>query len=122
MTSGRRSRLKHHCTARRFRAVLAGLRIRHRRGDYRDPESQAFPLMLNLDGSPLLKHYTAPTKSRKYEGALNDPGGLSGMTQDHRFRRWLLARFGAARTERREEDRCKSCDAIPAASTPASGV
>lgn len=29
-------------TARRFRAHLAGLGIRHRRGGYRDPESQAF--------------------------------------------------------------------------------
>jgi putative transposase len=29
-------------TARRFRAVLSGLGIRHRRGGYRDPESQAF--------------------------------------------------------------------------------
>jgi putative transposase len=29
-------------TARRFRATLAGLGIRHRRGGYRDPESQAF--------------------------------------------------------------------------------
>ena len=29
-------------TARRFRAALSGLGIRHRRGGYRDPESQAF--------------------------------------------------------------------------------
>ncbi len=29
-------------TARRFRAVLSGLGVRHRRGGYRDPESQAF--------------------------------------------------------------------------------
>ena len=29
-------------TARRFRARLGGLGIRHRRGGYRDPESQAF--------------------------------------------------------------------------------
>jgi putative transposase len=29
-------------TARRFRAVLSGLGIAHRRGGYRDPESQAF--------------------------------------------------------------------------------
>lgn len=29
-------------TARRFRQVLSGLGIRHRRGGYRDPESQAF--------------------------------------------------------------------------------
>jgi putative transposase len=29
-------------TARRFRATLADLKIRHRRGGYRDPESQAF--------------------------------------------------------------------------------
>ena len=29
-------------TARRFRAALAELGIRHRRGGYRDPESQAF--------------------------------------------------------------------------------
>jgi len=29
-------------TARRFRSTLAELRIRHRRGGYRDPESQAF--------------------------------------------------------------------------------
>jgi transposase InsO family protein len=29
-------------TARRFRATLAELGIRHRRGGYRDPESQAF--------------------------------------------------------------------------------
>jgi putative transposase len=29
-------------TARKFRAVLSGLGIRHRRGGYRDPESQAF--------------------------------------------------------------------------------
>ena len=29
-------------TARRFRAVLSGIGIRHRRGGYRDPESQAF--------------------------------------------------------------------------------
>jgi putative transposase len=29
-------------TARRFKAVLSGLGIRHRRGGYRDPESQAF--------------------------------------------------------------------------------
>ena len=29
-------------TARRFKAVLSGLGITHRRGGYRDPESQAF--------------------------------------------------------------------------------
>ena len=29
-------------TARRFKAVLSGLGIAHRRGGYRDPESQAF--------------------------------------------------------------------------------
>src|SRR5262245_4397683 len=29
-------------TARRFRQGLSGLEIRHRRGRYRDPESQAF--------------------------------------------------------------------------------
>jgi putative transposase len=29
-------------TARRFRQALSGLGIRHRRGGYRDPESQAF--------------------------------------------------------------------------------
>src|SRR4051812_32394402 len=29
-------------TARAFKAVLSGLRIAHRRGGYRDPESQAF--------------------------------------------------------------------------------
>jgi putative transposase len=29
-------------TARKFRAVLSGLRVAHRRGGYRDPESQAF--------------------------------------------------------------------------------
>jgi putative transposase len=29
-------------TARRFKAKLAGLQIKHRRGGYRDPESQAF--------------------------------------------------------------------------------
>lgn len=29
-------------TARRFRASLAGLGVTHRRGGYRDPESQAF--------------------------------------------------------------------------------
>ena len=29
-------------TARKFRALLSGLGIRHRRGGYRDPESQAF--------------------------------------------------------------------------------
>jgi hypothetical protein len=32
-------------------------------------------LVMNIDGSPLLTHYTAPMKSRKYEGALNDPDG-----------------------------------------------
>jgi hypothetical protein len=35
-------------------------------------------LVLNLDGSPLLTHYTAPIKSRKFEGALNDPDGPYG--------------------------------------------
>jgi putative transposase len=29
-------------TARRFKATLARLEVRHRRGGYRDPESQAF--------------------------------------------------------------------------------
>ena len=29
-------------TARKFRAVLSALGVRHRRGGYRDPESQAF--------------------------------------------------------------------------------
>jgi hypothetical protein len=31
--------------------------------------------VLQLDGSPVLTHYTAPMKSRHYEGALNDPDG-----------------------------------------------
>jgi hypothetical protein len=38
-------------------------------------------LVLNLDGSPLLTHYTAPMKSRKFEGALNDPDGPYGRSR-----------------------------------------
>jgi hypothetical protein len=52
-------------------AIERELRLEHLQTE----ELQEEALVLNLDGSPLLTHYTAPMKSRKHEGALNDPDG-----------------------------------------------
>jgi hypothetical protein len=38
-------------------------------------------LVMHLDGSPLLTHYTAPMKSRHYGGVLNDPDGPYGQAR-----------------------------------------
>ena len=54
-----------------WQAIERELRLEHLETIGLQEES----LVLNLDGSPLLTHYTAPMKSRKYEGALNDPDG-----------------------------------------------
>lgn len=62
-------------TARRFRAALAGLGIAHRRGGYRDPQSQAF-----------IESWFAKLKEREvWRSEYETPGaGASGHRRLHR--------------------------------------
>jgi len=58
-------------TARRFKAKLAYLGIRHRRGGYRDPESQAF-----------IESWFGKLKEREVCGARRDPWRRAGVGGD----------------------------------------
>ena len=92
-------------TARRFRARLAELGIRHRRGGYRDPESQAFieswfgklkerEVWLNeyetLDdarrgiGGYVDRYHHRPHSGSDYRTPARGPPDLGGSTNDYR--------------------------------------